>query len=132
MEPTILIIDDNEDDIVLTKMVLSKIRQDIKPEVAISGEAGLNIIRENKKKPKVILLDMNMPGMNGVQVLHEIRKDCCLKSLPVIVVTHSTLESDKEAAMKAGANRFLHKAADLNKFTNNLEYELECLLGNSV
>jgi CheY-like chemotaxis protein len=131
MEPTILIIDDNEDDIVLMKIALSKIRLDIKPEVAMSGEAGLKIIREKKKKPNVILLDINMPGMNGVQVLHKIREDYCLKSLPVVVVTHSILGSDKETAIKAGANSFLHKAANLDQFKKNLQRELEYLLRNS-
>lgn len=126
--PIILIIDDNEDDILLTKLALSKIWRDIKPEVAMSGDAGLEILRERKMKPNVVLLDINMPGMNGIEVLRKIREDYSLNSLLVVILTHSKLESDKEAAMNAGANSFLHKAADLDQFKNSVHCELECLL----
>jgi CheY-like chemotaxis protein len=132
MVPIILIIDDNEDDILLTKIALLKIWRDIKPEVAMSGAAGLEILREGKLKPTVVLLDIKMPGMSGIEVLRKIREDDSLKTLLVVILTHSKLESDKEAAMNAGANSFLHKAADLDQFKNSVHYELEYLLNTSL
>jgi len=132
MQPTILIIDDNEDDILLTKMALSKIAWDFRTEVALSGEAGLALLQEGKTAPKVILLDLKMPGMGGIEVLHKIRHDNNLRGIPVVIVTHSNMESDEKAAVNAGADSFLHKAADLDQFKKDIERVLDGLLGSNA
>ncbi len=125
MLPTILIIDDNEDDVLLMKVALEKTGRYFKTEVAPSGEAGLAFIRKAKIPPKLVLLDLKMPGMDGLEVLREIRNDESLGRMPVVVVTHSDLKSDKQAAVEAGANSYLHKATDLDQFRKDLEYILE-------
>ncbi len=121
MQPVILIIDDSEDDFLLMKAALSKTRRNFRTEVASSGEAGLTLIREGKTPPKLILLDLKMPRMDGIEVLRKIRGDERLSSIPVIIVTNSKLESDETAAFKAGANGFLHKATDLDQFKRDIE-----------
>ncbi len=125
MLPTILIIDDNEDDVLLMKVALEKTGRYFKTEVAASGEVGLALIREGKTPPKLVLLDLKMPGMDGLEVLREIRNDESFGRMPVVVVTHSDLKSDKQAAVEAGANSYLHKATDLDQFRKDLEYILE-------
>ena len=125
MEPTILIIDDSEDDILLTKMVLTKIRGKIRVETALSGEAGLAALRAGSTLPVMILLDLKMPRMGGLDVLHAIRADERLCRIPVIIATHSDLESDKEASYKSGANSFLNKSVDLDLFAMHIRNELE-------
>jgi CheY-like chemotaxis protein len=125
MEPTVLIIDDSEDDILLTKMVLSKIGRKIRTESASSGEAGLAALRDGSALPAMILLDLKMPGMDGFDVLRAIRADGRLCRIPVIIVTHSDLESDQEASFKNGANSFLNKSVDLDQFTKHIRNELE-------
>ncbi len=120
MQPTILIIDDNEDDVLLTKLVLSKTGIDFRTEVALSGEAGLALIRGGKTSPKLILLDLKIPSMDGIEILRKIRDDERLSSMPVVMVTHSDLQSDEQAAIKAGAASFLHKETDLDQFKKDI------------
>jgi CheY-like chemotaxis protein len=132
MQPTILIIDDSENDVLLTKVALSKTGWDLRTDVALSGEAGLALIREGKTPPKLILLDLKMPGIDGIEVLRKIRADESLRSIPVVIVTHSNLESDEQAAVKAGADSFLHKATDLDQFKKDLERVLDRCLGTNA
>jgi two-component system response regulator len=121
----ILIIDDSEDDILLTQMVLAKIGGNIKVETALSGEAGLAILRKAESLPSLVLLDLKMPGMDGLNVLCAIRADERLRTIPVVIVTHSDLESDKDACYKNGANSFLSKSVDLDQFMKDVRKELE-------
>jgi two-component system response regulator len=129
MKKTILIIDDNEDDILLTKMALAKTGRDIRIESALSGETGLAMLRDGRPLPALILLDMKMTGMDGLEVLRRIRGDRDLMHIPVMMVTHSELESDKTASGAAGANGFFHKSVDLNEFKRDMERVLERWLG---
>jgi two-component system response regulator len=125
MERKILIIDDSEDDILLTKMVLSKLGRKIRIESASTGEEALRFLRSGTELPALVLLDLKMPGMDGIDVLRAIRADQRLCPLPVIIVTHSDLESDKEASFTSGANSFLNKSVDLGQFTTEIRNELE-------
>ena len=125
MAHKILIIDDSEDDVLLTKMVLSKLGWSIRTEFALSGEEGLAFLRDGTELPALVLLDLKMPGMDGIDVLRAIRADDRLCPVPVVVVTHSDLESDKEASYKNGANGYLNKSVDLGQFTQNIRSELE-------
>ena len=125
MGQKVLIIDDSEDDILLTRMVLAKISRGIDVESALSGEEGLARLRGQSALPSLVLLDLKMPGMDGLDVLRAIKSDERLRSIPVVVVTHSELESDQEACRKAGANGFLHKSVDLERFAEELRKELE-------
>ncbi len=68
MSRTVLIIDDNENDILITKRVLSKMGRDIKVEAALNGEAGLELLQGGHPLPTLILLDLKMPGMDGIEV----------------------------------------------------------------
>ncbi len=129
MEQKILIIDDSEDDILLTKMVLSKLGRKIRAECASSGEEGLASLRSEAELPALVLLDLKMPGMDGLDVLRAIRADARLCPVPVIVVTHSDLESDREASYKNGANSYLNKSVDLDHFAIDIRNELAKWVG---
>ncbi len=121
----IIIIDDSEDDILLTQMVLRKVRRTIRIETALSGEDGLALVRNGTELPALILLDLKMPRMGGLEVLHAIRADERLCRIPVIIATHSDLESDKDASRKAGASGFLAKSVDLERFTEDIRHVLK-------
>jgi len=125
MQSTILIIDDNEDEVLLTKAVLSKIGRDIIMETAFGGEEGLSLLRNRRQLPALVLLDLKMPVMDGFEVLRRIRADEKTAHLPVIVVTNSNLESDRQAAVKTGADGYLHKSYGLDQFRKDLERVLE-------
>ncbi len=124
MQTTILIIDDSEDDILLTTLVLKKIAKDIRIASAQSGEKGLALLRGAGALPTLVLLDLKMPGMDGFDVLRQIRRDSRLHGLPVIIVTHSDLETDKIASRRNGANSFLNKSVDLGQFEQGMRAEL--------
>jgi len=125
MEQTILIIDDSEDDIILMQMVLEKIKAQVRTETALSGEQGLALLRHGHPLPSLVLLDLKMPGIDGFDILRAMRNNDRLRHIPVIVMTHSNLSSDEEACFLAGANSFLHKSVDFNRFAVEIQKELK-------
>ncbi len=125
MRKTILIIDDSDDDVFLTKTVISRIRPDIATEIAMSGDDVLLFLRDCKTLPSLILLDLKMPRMNGIDLLQEMRAISRLRRIPMVVLTNSELESDRKACFEAGADDFLQKATNLDHFTKDIECVLE-------
>jgi two-component system response regulator len=123
----ILIIDDNADDIEITKIALEEIGRQETIESATGGEQALKHLRGGENLPVLILLDLKMPGMSGFDVLREIRDDEQLKPVPVVVVTSSTLESDKQKACAGGANGFLYKEVDIDRFSAALKASIAVL-----
>ena len=72
-------------------------------------------------RPGIILLDLNLPGTDGREVLAEIKGDPSLKTIPVIVLTTSTDEIDIERCYQAGANSYVHKPVGLDGFMTALQ-----------
>lgn len=128
---TVLIIDDDQADVIITEKIFSKIAPDIGMDAALSGEAGLALLRSGKPLPALILLDLKMPGLSGIDVLRQIRGDEHLKHLPVIILTNSSLESDRQKSIEAGADSFLHKAVDMGQYTRDIKALLERYLRNN-
>lgn len=73
------------------------------------------------QRPGVILLDLNLPGTDGRQVLAEIKKDESLKQIPVVVLTTSADERDISACYNAGANSYIQKPVDIDGFVKAIE-----------
>lgn len=130
MPHIILIVDDNPDDIEITRIILGRIGRPLTVEDAPSGEAALTRLRGGKDLPSMILLDIKMPGMSGIDTLCQIRADERLKAIPVIIVTSSSLESDEIQAYAAGADNFLQKAFDMERFSNEIKNILEQKIKN--
>lgn len=76
---------------------------------------------EDAPRPGIILLDLNLPGTDGREVLEEIKQDPDLKQIPVVVLTTSTDERDIEACYKFGANSYVQKPVDLAGFVNAIQ-----------
>ena len=125
MGQKLLIIDDDEDFVLITKSILSKIEPGITIEVASSGEEGLARLREGTVLPALILLDVKMPGMSGIDVLRKIRDEKQLHPIPVVIVTHSIIKDDLVASYKSGANSILLKTVDTDQFRRSLINLLE-------
>lgn len=121
----VLVVDDDPDDREITGRALAKIGCGVTCMTACRGEEALALLRGCADLPSIILLDLKMPGMNGIDTLRAIRSDDRLKHIPVVIVTNSTLESDRSAALAAGANAFLHKAFDLDQYGRDIEDQLE-------
>ena len=127
-EKIILLVEDNPDDIKLTQRAFnkSKIEEKINIEVARNGDEALDflfgegayIYLNTRNMPALILLDLNLPRINGFQILERIRADKRTKLIPVIILTSSKEEEDIKKAYALGANSFIHKPVDFKKFSN--------------
>ena len=127
-ERIILLIEDNADDIKLTQRAFSKskIAEQISLEIAHGGNDALDFLfgegayvyRDTRVIPAIILLDLNLPRINGFQVLERIRADKRTKLIPVIVLTSSKEEQDVKKAYELGANSYIRKPVDFQKFSD--------------
>jgi CheY-like chemotaxis protein len=126
----IFIIDDSPTDIELTTIALEATGREILVRSATDGKSALAMLRNGLGVPDLILLDLKMPGMSGIEVLREIRADDRLRDLPVVVVTSSALESDKTEAIAAGASDYIQKPLALDQFSKDLDSILRRMLPN--
>ncbi len=128
MTHTILIIDDNLDDVEIAKRILARMDRKWDLETAPRGEVALELLHSGTDLPSLILLDLKMPGMSGFDVLQKIRADERMKHIPVILVTSSSLEADEKKGYEAGADAFLHKAFDIDRFSKDMKSLMERFL----
>ncbi|PIV12899.1 MAG: response regulator [Candidatus Nealsonbacteria bacterium CG03_land_8_20_14_0_80_36_12] len=106
MAKTILII---EDDKFLRELIAQKLsKEDYEISEAIDGEEGMSKVKE--EKPDLILLDLILPGIDGFEVLSQIKKDPALSPIPVIILSNLGQKEDVEKGTKLGAVDYLIKA----------------------
>ena len=109
----IVYIEDNTANAVLVSKVLRDV-DGLEVVCADSGEEGLRIVRETS--PDLVLLDINLPGMGGYEVLKALRGDPRVSSTPVVAMTASASRDDLAAGLKAGFDDYLTKPFDLRHF----------------
>ncbi len=117
----ILLVDDNEGDILLTREALDDARIINKISIAHDGIEALDFLHKNPPHqdtdmPDLILLDINLPKMDGTEVLGIIKTDPELKRIPVIMLTTSSNEKDILASYDNYANCYITKPVDLDRF----------------
>ena len=127
-EKTILLVEDNPNDEELTLRAFAK--NNIKNKVIIvrDGAEALDYLlaegafaqRDRSIMPEVVLLDLNLPKIDGLEVLRRIRQDTHLKRLPVVVMTSSKEEQDIVTSYDLGANSYVRKPVDFQKFTESI------------
>jgi two-component system response regulator len=123
-EKTILLVEDNEDDVTLTLRAFNKINIRNKIVTAGDGEEAIDYLlckgkfeeRNPLDLPSVILLDLKLPKVNGFEVLKAIRKNEKTKYLPVVILTSSKEEQDICEGYKLGANSYIRKPVDSENF----------------
>ena len=122
---TILLVDDNTKDIELTLEAMAENNLANNVVVVKDGVEALEYLRyEGKYKlresgnPCVILLDIKMPRMDGIEVLRSIRSDAALKRIPVVVLTSSRTEIDIINTYELGVNAYVVKPVDFKQFLN--------------
>lgn len=115
-EVHILLIEDNEGDILLTKEALKEAKIKNSLSVAMDGEQALEMLRDGSCQPDMILLNINLPKMDGLELLSIIKKDDRFKMIPVIMLTTSSGEKDTLVSYKNYTNCFVTKPVDLNSF----------------
>jgi CheY-like chemotaxis protein len=118
-EVHILLVDDNEGDILLTREALQDARIINRISIAYDGLDAIRFLKApptREDMPDLILLDINLPRMNGTEVLEIIKNDPELRRIPVIMLTTSSAEKDILASYDNHANCYITKPVDLDRF----------------
>jgi CheY-like chemotaxis protein len=121
-ERSILLVEDNLGDVRLTREALREADVAVELTAVPDGEQALAFLRAEGEhagatRPDLILLDLNLPKKNGLEVLEEIKRDPALRSTPVIMLTTSSSARDVEASYDRGVNCYVVKPLDLDDFT---------------
>ncbi len=117
----ILLVEDNEGDIMLTKEILEEIAMDITLSVIKDGKQAIDFLNQNEEYksaslPDLILLDINLPKKNGHEVLKYVKENEKLKHIPIIMLTTSSSEQDINLTYFNHANCYITKPSDVNEY----------------
>jgi two-component system, response regulator len=115
----ILLVEDNPDDVALTQRALD--RNNIANELIVMGdgvEAVEYLLDERMPLPCVVLLDLKLPRLNGLEVLQRIRDSERARLVPVVVLTSSAQEKDLVESYRLGANSYVRKPVDFEDFAS--------------
>ena len=126
---TILLIEDNPDDVELTLHAFQKNNMANDVVVASDGAEGLDYLfgtgkyagRDAEESPALILLDLQLPKIGGLEVLRRVREDERTKRIPVVILTTSDEEEDIVNGYNGGANSYLRKPVDFTEFMNSVK-----------
>lgn len=120
----ILLVEDNPDDVALTVRAFDKCNIANKVVVAIDGVEALDYLfckgeyelRDRNDTPALVLLDLKLPRIDGLEVLRQLRAEESTKLLPVVILTSSREEEDLLKGYSLGANSYVRKPVDFNQF----------------
>ena len=129
-DKVILLVEDNPDDVELTKLAFEKNNIANKMIVAKDGvEAldymfgtGMYAVRDVKDMPVVVLLDLKLPKIDGLEVLKRIRQNETTKLIPVVILTSSAEPQDVIKGYSLGANSYIRKPVEFNQFVESMKY----------
>jgi CheY-like chemotaxis protein len=128
-EVHILLVEDNEGDIILTTEAFNDMKLDNKLSVVRDGEEALRFLKKQGEHtgastPQLVLMDINLPGMDGKQLLDIIKKDEELKEIPVVMLTCSDTDADISECYDKQVNWYITKPIDYDKYTKVM-HEIE-------
>ena len=123
-EIEILLVEDDPDDLALTLHALNEEHICNRILVARDGEEALDLLfcrglysqRAPDCHPKLILLDLKLPKVDGLEVLEQIKRDSRTKAVPVVILTSSNQEQDRVRGYRLGANSYIQKPVDFDQF----------------
>jgi two-component system cell cycle response regulator DivK len=118
---TVLIIEDNEKNMKLARDVLQA--KGYRTLEAVTGEEGVKLAKE--KKPDLVLMDIQLPGINGIEAFKQLRADAGTRAIPVIALTASVTPTDRTAISAAGFDAFLGKPINLKEFLDTVKRLVE-------
>jgi|SRR5215471_5974791 len=114
----ILIVEDNEKNLKLVRDVLQV--KGYQTVDAGTAEAGLAIARE--KNPDLVLMDIQLPGMNGIDALKALRADPATAGIPVVAITASVMQTDRRQIVGAGFDGFVEKPVNLKNLLDSVQH----------
>ncbi len=123
MPVEVLLVEDSPGDVRLTRDAFREINEAIRLHVAMDGVEAMDFLKQrgtfaDSPRPDFILLDLNIPKMDGREVLAQIKKDDNLKTIPTIILTTSDSETDIRKSYELQANCYLSKPVQLEDFEN--------------
>ena len=118
---TILLIEDNPGDVRLTQEAFKEGKKNVNLDVVMDGVEAINYLYKkdqysDKESPDLILLDLNLPKMDGREVLERVKSDDTLRMIPIIVLTTSDADQDILKSYNLHVNCYLNKPVDFDKF----------------
>src|SRR5262245_6452459 len=117
----VLIIEDNDKNMKLARDVLQA--KGYKTIEAVSGEEGVKLAKE--KNPDLVLMDIQLPGINGIEAFRQLRGDPMTRAIPVIALTASVTPTDRSAITAAGFDGFVGKPINLKEFIETVKRLVE-------
>jgi CheY-like chemotaxis protein len=129
-QTSILLVEDNADDLELTLHALRSNKVANKIDVARDGEEALDFIfrrgrfaeRAPDPRPSLILLDLKLPKVDGLEVLREIRNNPASRTIPVVIMTSSKEEKDLVTGYQLGVNSYIQKPVDFTQFRETVRH----------
>ena len=125
----ILLVEDNNDDVELTLHALRHERLANRIHVARDGVEALDFLfcrgesadRSIGQQPRLVLLDLKLPKVDGLEVLKQIKEDARTKTIPVVVLTSSKEERDLVSSYRLGVNSYIQKPVDFDQFRDTVK-----------
>lgn len=114
-QPSIVLVEDDPSDVVLTMRVLTRLIEAADIAVANDGVEALEMLRS--ATPKLLLLDLKLPRLNGLEVLQALKADERTRAIPVVMLTSSGEQADLEQAYRLGVNSYIVKPVDFSNFS---------------
>ncbi len=125
LQVDILLVEDNQDDVELTLHALRKENLANNIHVARDGEEALEFLQANGNSlvnlPKLVLLDLKLPKVDGMEVLRRLKSDPRTKNTPVVILTSSKEERDLFNGYHLGANSYIQKPVDFSQFRDTVK-----------
>lgn len=116
----VLVVEDDPISARLTVRALDKWDAMKEIEVVETGDGVPEYYQRTGEVPDLVLLDWNLPGLHGRDVLHWIRRDGCPPDVPIVIVTSSSYDGDRDESSRLGANAYVVKGFDFNSFQEGL------------
>jgi CheY-like chemotaxis protein len=122
----ILIVEDSLYDVELTLRALKKENPDLLITILTDGEEAVKFIDktiiELGQFPRIIILDLQLPKIDGIEVLRKLKSNAVTQSIPVVILSSSNEKSDVNNSYRIGANSYVTKAVDVDEFFSSLKY----------
>jgi len=126
---TLLYVEDNPANLKLVEQLIAR-RPELRLLTAINGNLGIELARE--KQPEVILMDINLPGISGIQALKMLRDDPATAHIPVLAISANAMQDDIKRGLEAGFIRYLTKPIKVDEFMDALNFALDISQAKTV
>ncbi len=119
---TLLYVEDNPANLKLVEQLIAR-RPEMRLLTAVNGNIGIELARNHQ--PEIILMDINLPGISGIQALKILREDPSMAHIPVLAISANAMPSDVKKGMEAGFFRYLTKPINVNEFMDTIDMALD-------